>query len=214
MNGSISMNSITGKIASRVRAKRRGWVFTPKAFLDIGTRASVDQTLSRLVQRGMIRRLDRGVYDYPKQHVLLGTLSPDADSLAQAAASQSGNGAFPSGALAANMLGLSAQVPAKPVYLTNGLSRAKKIAGRMIILKHARVPLFDHLSDNANLALQALSYLGKGSIDDRAVSLCANRMTDRDLRDLSSAADQVPGWMSDLILKIQQAKHGQIRNQA
>jgi hypothetical protein len=98
--------------------------------------------------------------------------------------------------------------------MTNGSSRVKKIAGRVITLKHARVPLIDRLSDNANLALQALSYLGKGSIDDQTIRICANRMTDRDLRDLSSAADQVPGWVSDLILKIRQAKHGHIRKQA
>jgi hypothetical protein len=139
-------------------------------------------------------------------------LSPDADNLARAAAAKSGNDVFPSGALAANMLGLSTQVPAKPVYMTNGPSRSKTIAGRVITLKHARVPLFDNLSTNANLALQALSYLGKGSIDDKVIRLCADKMTDRDLRDLASATDQVPGWVAGYILKMQQAKYGQIRN--
>lgn len=65
-------------LVRRIRAKGRGWVFTPKDFLDVGIRATVDQTLSRLARKGAVRRLDRGLYDYPKQHDKLGTLSPSA----------------------------------------------------------------------------------------------------------------------------------------
>ena len=206
------MNSTVRKITHRIRAKQRGWVFTPKDFLNMGARATIDQALSRLARQGMIRRLGRGVYDYPKQHAALGMLSPNVDSLAQAAASQSGGKAFPSGAMAAHILGLSTQVPANPVYLTNGASRTKKIAGRTIVLKHARVPLLDRLSANANFTLQALSYLGKDSIDNQMILLCANKLADQDVRSLATAAAQVPSWMADVILKIQQTKYGHIRN--
>jgi hypothetical protein len=208
------MNSIMGKIRIRVRAKGRGWVFTPKAFLDIGTRTAVDQTLSRLAKQGFVRRLDRGFYDYPKQHTTLGTLSPNVDSLAQAAASKSGDTVFPSGALAANMLGLSTQVPSKSVYLTNGLTRTKKVAGRVLTFKHARVPVIDRLSSTANLTLQALSYLGKDSINDQTIGLCADKLTDQDLRKMAAITDQVPAWMAGLVIKMKQRKHGQIRKQA
>lgn len=202
------MNAVVNTITKRIRAKQRGWVFTPKDFLDVGTRAAVDQVLSRLVKKGVIRRLDRGMYDYPKQHPTLGTLSPSADNLAQALSAKSGDTVFPSGAMAANILGLSTQVPAKPMYLTNGQSRTKKVAGRTITLKHARVPILDHLSDVANFALQALSYLGKDNIDDQTIIQCVRRLNDRDIRNLSSAASQVPAWMANVILRIQQAKHG------
>lgn len=207
------MSTVTTIITHRIRAKQRGWVFTPKDFLDVGTRAAVDQVLSRLVKQGIIRRLDRGVYDFPKQHPSLGTLSPDTDSLAQAVTAKSGDTVFPSGAMAANLLGLSTQVPAKPIYLTNGLSRTRKVAGRTIVLKHARVPIMDRISTKANFTLQALSYLGKDSIDDQTIQQCANRLDNRDMKGLSAAASHVPGWMADVILKIQQVKYGRIRNQ-
>lgn len=202
------MNVIASTITKRIRAKQRGWVFTPKDFLDVGTRASVDQTLSRLVKKGVIRRLDRGVYDFPKLHPTLGTLSPSADNLAQAISAQTGDTVFPSGAAAANFLGLSTQVPAKPVYMTNGLSRTKKVAGRTIVLKHAKVPIMDRLSRRANFTLQALSYLGKDNIDDQTILQCAKRLDNQDLKGLSTAASQVPGWMAGAILKIQQVKYG------
>lgn len=208
------MSSAATTITKRIRAKGRGWVFTPKDFLDVGSRATVDQTLYRLVKKGAIRRLGRGVYDYPKQHPTLGTLSPSADSLAQAIGIQTGDAIFPSGATAANALGLSTQVPAKPVYLTNGSSRTKRVAGRTIILKHARVPIMDRVSGKANFALQALAYLGKDNIDDQIIRQCARRLDDVDMKGLSMAVSQIPGWMADAVLRIQQVKDGQVRHQA
>ncbi len=205
------MSTITSQITRRIHAKRRGWVFTPKDFLDMGSRAAVDQVLSRLVKQDKIRRLDRGLYDYPKQHATLGTLSPDADSIAQALATQYGDMAFPSGAMAANLLGLSTQVPAKPTYMTNGISRIKNVAGRTITFKHARVPLMRRLPDSVNYLLQALSYLGRDSIDGDVIQRCAKQLDSRDINSLSQAASQVPGWMADILQKIQSAHHGTVR---
>lgn len=202
------MNAIANTIIKRIRAKRRGWVFTPKDFLDVGARATVDQTLSRLAKKGIIRRLDRGVYDYPRQHPTLGALSPSADSLAQVISMQTGNTVFPSGAAAANFLGISTQVPAKLVYLTNGQSKTKKVAGRTIVLKHARVPIMDRLPSKANFALQALFYLGKDGIDDQAIMQCIKQLDNHDVKKLSSVISRVPGWMADVILRIQRAKYG------
>jgi hypothetical protein len=207
------MVSITQQIAKRIRAKRRGWVFAPKDFLDLGARTIVDQALSRLARQGTIRRLGRGIYDFPKQHPTLGTLSPDTDSLARAVIKPT-DGIFVSGASAANMLGLSTQVPAKITYTTNGPSHAKKIAGQTLVFKHARVPLLAHKSDKVNLTLQALSFVGKHNMDDQIVQQCAKALDDRDILGLTSSAADAPGWMAGVILKIQKAKRGQIRKQA
>jgi hypothetical protein len=85
------MSAVADRIIKRVRGKGRGWAFTPKDFLDLGTRASVDMALTRLVQAGHIRRIGRGLYDYPKLHDRLGALTPDADTIVQAVATQSGD---------------------------------------------------------------------------------------------------------------------------
>jgi len=206
------MKSITDQIISRIKRRKPGWVFTPRDFLDVGSRAAVDQVLSRLVKQGMVRRLDRGIYDYPKQSTLLGTLSPNPDNIARAMAA--GDDVFPSGAMAANMLGLSTQVPAKPSYLTNATTRTRRVAGQTIQLKRARVALLDNIPDHANLALQALSYLGKHNIDDQIIDRCARVLTHKDMMGLHQAMGRIPGWMADTIHKIEQAKHGQISHTA
>lgn len=200
------MTSVTDTLINKIQRQGRGWVFTPKDFLSLGTRDAVDQVLSRLAKRGVVRRLGRGIYDYPKQHKGLGTLSPNPDSIARALTA--GDMVFPSGAMAANLLGLSTQVPAKPSYLTNTPARTRQIAGQTIRLRHARVALLDNITDKANLVLQALSYFGKNNIDDQIINHCAKILKDQDLAALHSVMGRVPGWIADVIHKIESAKHG------
>lgn len=202
------MAAVADRIIKRVRAKGRGWAFTPKDFLDLGTRASVDMALSRLAQQGHIRRIGRGLYDYPKLHAKLGALTPDVDTIAQAVAIQSGDKIFTSGAQAANLMGISAQVPAKASYATSGSSRVKKVAGRTIALKRSRAPILDNATPAANAVLQLLSHVGKANIDDDLIRRCADRLNQQDLRALKKAQAAMPGWMSDAVLKISVAHHG------
>src|SRR3546814_7434212 len=84
----MDMSAVADRIMKRVRGKGCGWVFTPKQFVDFGTRGSVDMALSRLAHAGDIRRIGRGLYDYPRQHDKLGALSPDPGQLAQALSAQ------------------------------------------------------------------------------------------------------------------------------
>jgi hypothetical protein len=204
----LKMSAVADKIIKRVRGKGRGWAFTPKDFLDLGTRASIDMALTRLVQAGQIRRIGRGLYDYPKLHDKLGALTPDADSIAQAVATQSGDKLSASGAQSANRLGISTQVPAKASYATSGQTRVKKVAGRTIALKRSRAPILDDASQDANAVLQLLAHVGKANIDDDLIHRLASQLDDRDLKALRKAQPLMPGWMSDAVLKIGLVRHG------
>jgi hypothetical protein len=202
------MAAAADRVIKRVRGKGRGWVFTPKDFLDLGTRASVDVALSRLAQQGHIRRIGRGLYDYPKVHAKLGALTPDTDTIAKAVASQSGNKISTSGAQTANLMGISNQVPARASYVTSGPSRVKKVAGRTIAFKRSRAPILDNATPDANAVLQLLSYLGKAQLDDEVIQRCADQLNLQDIKALKKAQAAMPGWMSDAVLKISMAHHG------
>src|SRR5437588_8968605 len=109
--------SVDSRILARIRGSGRGSVIVPGDFLDLGSRQAVDLALHRLARKGAIRRLARGVYDFPKQHPVLGPLSPSADTVAQALAGRDRTRLQPAAAYAANALGLSEQVPATVVFL-------------------------------------------------------------------------------------------------
>ena len=104
-------------------------------FLDLGSRRAIDVALHRLVRAGSIRRLARGVYDFPQEHPQLGPLSPPPDAVARAIAGRDRVRLQPAGAYAANTLCLTQQVPAKVVFLTDGASRTVTVGGTTIQLR-------------------------------------------------------------------------------
>jgi hypothetical protein len=200
------LSPMRDRILKRVRAKGRGWVFTPKHFVDFGTRGSVDMALSRMAKAGLIRRVDRGLYDYPRQHATLGALSPDADSLAAALSIQTGRKLAPSGAAAANRLGLSTQVPARASYATTGATRTRATAGRSLTLRHSRDLIMDNAPDIANEVVQALAHLGRDQVGADVVRRLARRIDDRGMKALLQARPLMSGWMGDVVLKIDAAR--------
>src|SRR5260370_38728527 len=124
---------------------------------------SIDpRMLSRIRGMGTIRRLARGVYDLPKQHPVLGLLSPSADTVAEALAGRDRTRLQPAGAYAANAPGLSEQVPAKAVFLTDGPSRTVKIGPTTIQLRRTTARDMEAARRLSGLPLQALRELGEG----------------------------------------------------
>jgi hypothetical protein len=193
----------TQLILKRIHAKGRGWVFTPKHFLDLASRNVVDQVLFRLSRQGTIRKIDRGVYDFPKQSAKLGILSPDPDHIAQALAAQKGNTLQPSGALSANLLGLTTQVPGKRVYLTNGKSSKKQVGAFLITFKHTPIQIpAKGKALHAAAALQALLYLGRDGIDNVVIDQCRRHLSAQDKQQLLGLAPQSPGWVAKHLQQI------------
>ena len=128
--------STDSKILDRIHGHGPGWVFTPAQLADLGTRNAAASALKRFKATGTIRQLARGLYDYPVQDSVLGTVAPSADAIARALVVRDAVRLQPSGAYAANVLGLSEQVPSRIVFLTGGPARKVKIGKREILLQH------------------------------------------------------------------------------
>lgn len=188
----------------RARAVGRGGVFTPSDFLGIAGRAAVDQALSRLVKGGKLRRLARGLYDFPKVHPQLGLLSPAPDDIAQALARETGSQLQIAGARAANALGLSTQVPAKNTYLTDGPSRRVVLGKRVVDLRHASPKHLIAPGSAAGIVVQALRHVGAMRAGDVA-QIAARRLSASDKKTLASSAVQAPAWMRPTLVSIANA---------
>ena len=188
----------------RVRASGRGSVFTPSDFLIVATRSSVDQALSRLVKGGQLRRLARGLYDFPKLHPKLGPLSPAPDDVAHALARETGSQVQIAGARAANVLGLSTQVPAQSTYLTDGPSRRVVLGKRVVDLRHASPKHLIAPGSPAGTVVQALRHLGAVRAADVA-QVAARQLSAKDKKSLASTALQAPAWMRPTLVSIANA---------
>lgn len=198
----LNMKPTSKQIVSRIRAKGRGWVFTPKDFLDLGNRAAVDQAVSRLAKDGAIRRLKRGLYDFPRKHPKLGILTPSADNIASAIARKSGGHWQVSSSRAANAVGLTTQVPAKPVYFINGSSRKVVIGNQVINFHKGSARKMLGAGTPAGTVLQALDYFGKDGINKDMINYLANNLADRDIATLQKYSSSVPDWKRNVIDRI------------
>ncbi len=193
----------------RARAAGRGGVFTPTDFLDVAARATIDQALSRLAKNGKLRRLARGLYDFPKMHPQLGPLSPAPDDVAQALARETGSQVQIAGARAANALGLSTQVPAKSSYLTDGPSRRVVLGKRVVDLRHASPKHLIAPGSAAGTVVQALRHVGAVRAADVA-RIASRRLSASDKKTLASNAVQAPAWMRPTLFSIATATSGEI----
>lgn len=196
--------SVTSAVLKRIQVHGRGWVFTPQDFVDIGSRAAVDKSLSRLSTEQAIRRLAQGLYDYPRLHRKLGPLAPDPDRVASALAAKAGSRVQISGARAANLLGLSDQVPAQIVYLTNGPARRVRIGAQTIQLKRAASSLFPAAGTSAGLALQAIRALDSRTDQDFVVNQLARVLDAENRKRLVKLSKYAPGWSREIFKRLKE----------
>jgi hypothetical protein len=158
--------------------------------------------LARLTQDKTIRRLAQGLYDYPRVHKKLGILAPNPDDVAAVLAAKTGSRAQVSGARAANLLGLTDQVPAQLVYLTDGPAHRVKIGAQTIQLKLARPSRFPGAGTPAGLALQAIRAVGPHANKDFVVRQLSRALSARDRAQLAKLIKHAPAWSHEIIRRL------------
>ncbi len=197
-----SAQAIDSRIVASIRGRGRGSVFVPSDFLGIGSREAVDVALHRLARQGTIRRLARGVYDYPKEHPILGLLAPSAEAVAEALAGRDRTRIQPAGAYAANTLGLSEQVPAKVVFLTDGPARTVKIGSTTIQLRRTTPKNMEAAGRLSGLLIQALRELGHEHVTrERREQLKRTIPADK-RRELLKDLRLAPAWMHPIFREL------------
>ena len=198
------MQSIATRIKKEIFSKRRGFVFTKSHFLDLGSRAAVAKALERLADSGALRRLTRGLYDYPEKHHALGDVPANYERIAQALAGRDNLKIQPSGAYAANLLGLSEQVPAKIVFLTDGANRKMQVKNQQIVLKRTTPKNMATAGRVSGLVIQALRYLGKTHADVKTIRILKKRLAKKDKLELMQDIRYAPAWMSPVFKQLQE----------
>jgi hypothetical protein len=198
------MQSVDSKILNRVHGRGRGCVFTPGDFLDLGSRQAVDLALHRLVKKGVLRRLARGLYDYPRIDEQLGPLSPTIDAVVKALKGRDNIRLQPSGGYAANLLGLSEQVPMKVVFLTDGPTRRVQLGKQTIMLKRTTPRAMATAGRVSGMVIQALRHIGQRHVDELTVTRLRKRLSAEEKKQMLKDIRYAPAWIAAIMRRVAQ----------
>jgi hypothetical protein len=195
--------TIANNIISRIYGYGRGWSFSPNDFSDLGPRSNIDVVLHRLLAKETIRRVIRGVYDYPQySQRLKRTLSPDVDQAARALARKFGWNIQPTGMAALNALQLSTQIQGQYAYLSDGPSRTYTIGKQNLIFKHAKRKESGFKHHESALLVQGLKTLGQDRITPETTARLREWLPEDMRPKVIKDTALVPAWMRDVILDI------------
>ena len=182
------------------RTQPEGVMMAAKGLLHLGSRAAVDQALSRLARRGELLRAGRGLYVLPVKS-RFGTRAPSLWKTVEALATQRGERIASSGAVAANKLGLTTQVPVKPVFLTSGRSRKLRLGSQEIELRHAPAWQLVLADGTAGDAVRALAWLGPEKAE-AALGKIRQSLSAEERGELAGVTAQLPGWLAGPVTRL------------
>lgn len=194
--------TVVASVKNRIIKHGQGWCFTPKHFLDLDSDTGVRSTLSRLQKDKFIRRLTQGIYEYPREHPILGTLPPKIDAVANAIAEKNGFRIQAAGAYAANLIGLSEQVPGRIIFLTNGPSKKVKIGNQEILFRTTTEKNMHSAGTKVGLVIQAFRNLGKDHIDDIVLKRTRKFLVGTNKQELIKNLKYAPQWIRTHIFSI------------
>jgi len=186
-------------IRNHILRARKGEPFTNTRLLKLGSRASVDKTLCRLVDEGMIQRIARGVFVRPKENRFIGSVMPGVSRVVEVMARDHGETIQVHGAEAARRFKLSTQVPTLPVFCTSGPTREIKIGNLKVKLRHVSHRKLLLAGKRPGLALSALWYLGKNSMNSNVINIIQAGLTTEEFEILKNT--DMPAWMASALEK-------------
>lgn len=173
--------TIEDKILAKSKKCGRGSVFFVSDFISYGNRNAVNKALERLAEKGLMLRVARGIYCYPKIEKIygLGPIPPSLEDIAGAMAKRDGAKIVPTGLYAQYQLGLTQKIPMNVVYLTNGISRTINVGeGKSIKFKHSSPRYFAIRSQLALLLTTALKDWKVENLTEEQISIIKTKLNE------------------------------------
>jgi hypothetical protein len=199
------MQSIEDKIFERIKKCGRGKEYFASDFAAYGESKSVSKALANLVKKEILLKLATGIFYYPKidKKLGLGVLYPSLDAVAEAIAKRDKARIAPTGLYALNRLGLSTQVPANFVFLTDGSPRRIKVGkGKGILFKHTAPKNLAFQSDLAMLITFALKEITQERITQEHLGKLKQVLQHIPQEQILQDAKLMPAWIKKLIQKL------------
>ena len=195
------MQSIDDKVIIKFKKAKGGSLFFVDDFLSFGTAKAVSKALERLVKKGEISRVARGIYARLEKDPILGELKPTTEKIAQAIAKRDKARIMPTGALALNALGLSTQIPMNVVYLSDGAARKIDLGRRKILFKKTAPKNLAAIGKISSLAIQALKEIGKNKVTENEIAIVLEKLKKEEVHRLEHDIKLAPEWIRVIMRK-------------
>lgn len=197
------MQFIEDKIISRIYGHGRGWCFSQADFIDLAPRGTIDSALHRFAERGTIRRVTRGLYDYPRySDYMQREMGPEMDQASHALARKYKWHIVPNGPTSLYLLGLSTQVPARYVYISSGPNKKYDLLGSVLEFRHQKTQQTFFKYPESALIVQSIQSLGKDGITPLLRESIGKRFKKTELKRIIRDTTSVSGWIHDQIKTI------------
>lgn len=196
------MEKVHSYIESQIKRRKQGELIFPTDFRGAGTDVAIKKALSRLTQKGTLKRLAHGIYYIPNHDPLLGEIYPGAEEVVKMIAKKEKIRIRPAGSYALNKLGLSTQVPTKLVYITDGHPKQFRLGKLQIKFKATTSKKLSTIGEYSSLLIQALDEIGTENIAPPIESKILELIRKENPKKLKHDLSLAPAKVSDYIVKL------------
>ena len=201
----MASQSTYNDIKKYVELSERGTLFFPDTFTTSGSSDAVRSALVRLCENNVLIRVAQGIYYYPKIDTKWGSglIPPSIEEIAKGIAKRDKVRIAPTGSYAMYQLGLSTQIPANVVFITDGSPRRVTIGkGKGILFKHtSEMRTFAYLSPLMALVVTAMREIGEDNLTDEQMAIIKTHLEKVGEEDFKHDIQLAPIWVRKLLME-------------
>ncbi|NQY74100.1 MAG: type IV toxin-antitoxin system AbiEi family antitoxin domain-containing protein [Candidatus Margulisbacteria bacterium] len=186
------------KIIEKEINKNQGKPFSVRGLSKYGSDTAVRKALQRLSESGQIEQVARGVYYMPKINKYIGKTVPSIEQIVSAVAESTAETVSVTGAHAALELGLTTQVPLKPIFYTSGTTRKIKAGSNEVLLKHVCPRKLKYSHQLIGKVILALGYIGSKHATIQHIAAIQEKLPHNEFNRLVKNSHLMPVWMQML----------------
>jgi len=187
------------QVLTKMKKAKGGALFFVEDFLRFGNAKAIAKALERLVQKGDITRVARGMYARLEIDPVIGPVMPGMESIARAIAKRDKARIVPTGVIAMHLLGLSTQVPMNIVYLTDGAARKVTVGRGSIVFKRSTPKNLAVIGKISSLVIQALKTIGKDNLTMEQKEIIIRQLQKEEISRLEHDMRMAPEWIRKIM---------------
>ena len=196
-NHMVELSQLPSKIMTYVSAQPEATPLRPNDFYHLGCPETVNQAMSDLTESGRLSQVCEGIF-VQLVETRFGTHFPNFEKVIPHLADIWDETIVPCGGASANVLGMTTQVPVRPVYLTSGPNRVLKIGGQTIELRNAPKWQLTGPNHPAGNAIRALAWLGREEAEN-AIEMIGQSGSIEELREIIGSCETMPEWITEAV---------------